>query len=105
MLVEQFSDFFDVEVPDSSELYQSKEIDLAELNYTAYELLLRLHPLREYDADLRDLNLRPDKSILFQKLRIDRPYRYEYPYISLNKTLLDEFNVFKKLGVKPLPSI
>ncbi len=102
MLVEQFSEFFDVEVPDSSMLYQPKEIDIADLNYTAYELLLRLHPLREYDADLRNLNLRPDKSILFQKLRTDRPYRYEYPYISLNETLLDEFNVLKKLGVKPL---
>jgi len=102
MLVEQFSDFFDVEVPDSSVLYLSKKIDLAELNYTAYELLLRLHPLREYDADLRNLNLRPDKSILFQKLRTDRPYRYEYPYISLDKTLLNEFNVLKKLGVKSL---
>ncbi|OAN62119.1 hypothetical protein A8B79_04035 [Balneola sp. EhC07] len=102
MLIEQFSEFFDVEVPDSSKLYRSKEIDLANLNYTAYELLLRLHPLREYDADLRDLNLRPDKSILFQKLRTDRPYRYEYPYISLDKTLLDEFNILKKLGVKPL---
>jgi erythronate-4-phosphate dehydrogenase len=102
MLVEQFSEFFDVEVPNSSKLYRSKEIDLADLNYTAYELILRLHPLREYDADLRDLNLRPDKSILFQKLRTDRPYRYEYPYISLDKTLLDEFNILKKLGVKPL---
>ncbi len=102
MLVEQFSEFFNVEVPDSSKLYRSKEIDLADLNYTVYELLLRLHPLREYDADLRNLNLRPDKSILFQKLRTDRPYRYEYPYISLDKTLLDEFNIFKKLGVKPL---
>lgn len=102
MLVEQFSEFFDVEVPDSSKLYRSKEIDLANLNYTAYELLLRLHPLREYDADLRNLNLRLDKSILFQKLRTDRPYRYEYPYISLDKTLLDEFNILKKLGVKPL---
>lgn len=101
MLVEQFSDFFDVEISDSSILYQSKNIDLADLNYTAYELLLRLHPLREYDADLRNLNLRPDKPILFQKLRTDRPYRYEYPYISLNKTLLNEFNVLKKLGVKP----
>lgn len=105
MLVEQFSDFFEIEVPDSSELYQSKEINLAELNYTAYELLLRLHPLREYDADLRNLNLRPDKSILFQKLRTDRPYRYEYPYISMDKTFLDEFKVLKKLGVTPLPSI
>ncbi|MBO6621400.1 MAG: hypothetical protein JJ892_01760 [Balneola sp.] len=79
-----------------------KEQAISDLNYTLLNLILRLHPIREYDADIRNICSRPDKAILFQKLRTDRPYRYEYPYISLDKTLLDEFKVLKKLGVKPL---
>jgi len=99
ILVQKFVDLFDLKMPDTQKLYSSKVLNIANLNYSFYELLLRLHPLREYDADIRDLCLRPDKAILFQKLRIDRPYRYEYPYIKLNKLNEPSNETLQKLGV------
>lgn len=99
MLVDQMSTIFNFEIPNTQKMYSHKQIDLADLTYSEYELLLRLHPLREYDADIRNLCLRPDKAVLFQKLRTDRPYRYEYPYLELNKYLIQQFKSLKKLGV------
>ena len=100
MLVEQLAGFFDFELPDFSELYFPKKLDIAHLNYSLYEFILRIHPLREYDVDIRELCLRPDKEILFQKLRTDRPYRFEFPYLKLSSELVNEFKVLNILGVK-----
>ena len=100
MLVEQMSEFFEISILDYSHLYEPKTLDIADLNYSLYELLLRLHPLREYDADIRDLCLRPDKSVLFRKLRNDRPLRFEYPYLNISDILLQEFEALVKLRVK-----
>lgn len=100
ILVQKLATAFDLKTPNSQEFYASKVLDIAHLDYSFYELLLRLHPLREYDADIRDLCLRPDKSILFQKLRTDRPYRYEYPFIELNKLNVPSEEHLQKLGVK-----
>ena len=99
MLVEQMGEFFGLSIPDYSHLYEPKTLDLADLNYSLYELLLRLHPLREYDADLRELCLRPDKSILFRKLRNDRPLRFEYSYIKMEESLLQMFSTLQQLGI------
>lgn len=99
ILVQKFVNIFDLRIPNAEKLYTSKVLDIANLNYSLYEMLLRLHPLREYDADIRDLCLRPDKAILFQKLRIDRPYRYEYPFIKLNKLNESSNETLQKLGV------
>ncbi len=100
ILTEKFIEFFDIEISHSQKLYAPKVIDIADLNYSFYELLLRLHPLREYDADIRNLCLRPDKAVLFQKLRTDRPYRFEYPYLKLNIVLMNELKTLTILGVE-----
>jgi len=100
MLAEKLSLFFEFDLPDYSCLYTPKRLDIANLNYSLYEFILRLHPLREYDADLRELCLRPDKKILFQRLRIDRPYRFEYPYLELCKNLINGLETLNILGVK-----
>jgi len=100
MLAEQMASIFNFDLPDFSELYSSKKLDIAVLNYSIYEFILRLHPIREYDADIRELCLRPDKKILFQRLRIDRPYRYEYPFLFLDRIDFPEMDKLKKLGVK-----
>lgn len=100
MLAEQMASIFHFDLPDFSKLYSLKKLDIATLNYSLYEFILRLHPLREYDADIRELCLRPDKKILFQRLRIDRPYRYEYPFLLLDKIDLPEIGKLKKLGLK-----
>ncbi|XWN38562.1 MAG: 4-phosphoerythronate dehydrogenase [Balneola sp.] len=105
ILAEKLADFFNLKLPDYSDLYTPKKMDIANLNYSLYELILRLHPLREYDADIRELCLRPDKAILFQKLRTDRDYRFEYPHISLKKSFLNKFVTLIKLGIKPCTNI
>lgn len=85
LLVEQFGKFHALKSNEFDELYHSKQVDLADLAYSLEDLLTRLNPILEYDAALRDLIGRPDKVALFSKLRTDRPYRYEYPYLEIKK--------------------
>ncbi len=83
MVCEELCHFFDLECPPTTNLYTIKELKPAHIKYTLEDWLLRLHPIKEYDAALRDLAKRPDKAILFQKLRTDRPYRFEYSYLQV----------------------
>lgn len=101
-LVEGISHQFKISHSVNDDLYTAKKMRFAELNYSLCELLLRLNPLREYDADLRNIAYRPDKPALFRKLRVDRPYRYEYPFIQINPKLLYKFETLSRLGIKPL---
>tara|TARA_R100001086_G_scaffold250085_1_gene193478 strand:+ start:4103 stop:5212 length:1110 start_codon:yes stop_codon:yes gene_type:complete len=100
ILAEKLCAFFKLTIPDYSYLYAAKKPELAHIKFSLYDLILRLHPLKEYDADIRDLCQRPDKDILFQKLRTDRPYRYEYPYLKLENGFLGKFSELKKLGLE-----
>lgn len=100
MICDKLCLHFGLTSPPTSTLYSSKDLKLAHLKYSLEELLLRLHPIKEYDAVLRDISKRPDKSSLFAKLRTDRPYRYEYGYLKLEKEFLNEFEDLNKLGVK-----
>lgn len=100
MICEELCIFFGLSCPPTKNLYPSKELILSHLSYSFEELLLRLHPIKEYDTALRDLTYRTDKSALFQKLRTDRPYRYEYGFLKLEKDFLNEFEDLKRLGVK-----
>jgi len=99
LVIEKISKISGFEIAPYQNLYSLKNLDLADLNYSDYELLLRLNPLREYDADLREIASRPDKITLFRKLRVDRPYRFEYPYTKINKNSNDAGSVLEKLGV------
>lgn len=99
ILAKKIGRFFDISIPDHSHLYKTKKLDIAHLEFSIYELILRLHPLRELDADMRELCLRPDKKKLFQKLRTDRPYRFEYPYLKLDSEFLNKFEDLIKLGL------
>ena len=100
MICNKLCSHFGLTSPSTSNLYTTKDLKFADLNYSFEDLLLRLHPIKEYDAVLRDITKRPDKSSLFAKLRTDRPYRYEYGYLKLEKEFLKEFEDLKKLGVK-----
>ena len=100
MLGVQLSDFFGLIPKHSTELYHLKTIDLAHINFSQEDLLHRLQPIREYDAALRDLINRPDKTALFRKLRIDRPYRYEFPFVRIREDVLEKLGTLQKLGVK-----
>ncbi|MFV1884141.1 MAG: 4-phosphoerythronate dehydrogenase [Balneola sp.] len=99
MVCEQLCHFFKLECPPTENLYPTKEIKAANLKYTLRDWLLRLHPIKEYDAALRDLAQRHNKAALFQKLRTDRPYRYEYGFLRLEPGFLNGFDELKKLGV------
>lgn len=100
MVCKKLCSFFKLECPSTENLYCIKEIKPAHLKYSIEDWLLRLHPIKEYDAALRDLAHRPDKDTLFQKLRTDRPYRYEYGFLKLETEFLNGFEDLKKLGVK-----
>ncbi|HCI70874.1 MAG TPA: hypothetical protein DHV30_09870 [Balneola sp.] len=85
--------------PANSKLIEKEQV-ISDLNYTLLNLILRLHPIKEYDADIRNISSRPDKAKLFQKLRTDRSYRFEYPFIRIDKKYILEFEILKKLGIK-----
>ncbi len=101
MICEKLCQFFGLKCPPTENLYQFKEIKPAHIQYSLVNWLLRLHPIKEYDAALRDLAKRPDKAILFQKLRTDRPYRFEYGFLKLEPEFLNGFEDLKKLGLNP----
>ncbi len=100
LLVEKFGEKFDLAMNHPVNLFKEKNLEIADLDYSLQELLLRLNPLKEYDVALRDLISRPDKEPLFKKLRVDRPYRYEYPYLRISETLLNKFEELKLLGLR-----
>lgn len=84
MVCEKLCRFFGLECPPTKNLYTIKELRPAHLKYSLKDWLLKLHPIKEYDAALRDLSHRQDKEVLFRKLRTDRPYRFEYSYLTVN---------------------
>ena len=55
--------------------------------------------IMEYDAALRDLIGRSDRTELFRKLREDRPFRFEYGYLSLDEPLIKDHPFLKVLGI------
>ncbi len=99
LLVEKLSEKFGIELESPTQLFEGKSLALADLDYSLRELLLRLNPLKEYDAALRDLISRPDKELLFSKLRVDRPYRNEYSYLKISNHLVDKFKELRLLGL------
>lgn len=102
MVCKKLCMFFGLTCPPIEELYETKSISLASLNYSFKDLLLRLHPIKEYDAVLRDLSYRSDKTKLFAKLRTDRPFRFEYSFLKLESDLLRSFEELKYLGFKEI---
>lgn len=92
--------FFDLQCPPTKNLYSFKDLKPAHIKYTLEDWLLRLHPIKEYDAALRDIAKRPDKATLFQKLRTDRPYRFEYGFMKLDSKFMNGFDDLKKLGIR-----
>lgn len=81
-----------------------KPVDLAHIHYNLTELITRLNPILEYDQALRDLSGRPDKALLFQNLRTEWPYRYEYQHLRIREEVLSSHTALKKLGVQSLAS-
>lgn len=102
IVCDKMADFFEIDraTPKYKNLTETK--DLAHIQYTLTNLLTRLHPIKGYDAALRDLIDRPDKAILFRNLRNEWPYRFEFPYIKIRNPLLKEFSELKKLGVQSI---
>jgi erythronate-4-phosphate dehydrogenase len=99
---DKLADFFGIDRAAPVYKNLTKTEDLAHIQYNLSDLLTRLHPIKGYDAALRDLMGRPDKGLLFRNLRNEWPYRFEYPYIKIRKPLLKEFPDLKKLGVKSI---
>lgn len=99
IVMAKFCEYFGLELPNTDHLYDTKHLELAHLKYDLEDLLLRLHPIKEYDAALRDLIGRKDKKELFAKLREDRPYRYEYTSLSVDPEFMDHREDLRLLGL------
>ncbi|MEX0845314.1 MAG: hypothetical protein WD022_08525, partial [Balneolaceae bacterium] len=104
IVCDKMADFFGIKPAIPKYKNVTKNMDLAHISFDLIKLLNRLHPIKDYDAALRDLIDRPDKKILFRKLRNEWPYRYEYSYIKIRKPLLQEFPDLVKLGISALNS-
>ncbi|MCH2448979.1 MAG: 4-phosphoerythronate dehydrogenase [Gracilimonas sp.] len=90
---------FDIEPAISKYKNISRTVDLAHISYNLTDILTRLHPIKGYDAALRDLFDRPDKKVLFRSLRNEWPYRFEYSFLKVRKEILLDFEQLKKLGI------
>ena len=99
IVVQKMLNHFGTESTIDQDLYQSKYVDLAHITFSDSQLLKRLHPIMEYDAALRDLIGRSDRTELFRKLREDRPFRFEYGYLSLDEPLIKDHPFLKVLGI------
>lgn len=95
----KFCKYFGLNIPECSHLYDIKHIQLAHLKYDLKDLILRLHPIKEYDAALHDLAGRVDKTKLFAKLREDRPFRYEYHSLTVDPETIKNMEELKILGL------
>ncbi len=98
-LLEKLAKELELTALNKDHLYTQKKIKLASLSYSLYEVLLRINPIKEYDAELREISSRSNKSLLFQKLRTDRPLRFEYPYLCLENNSFDSDEILKNLGI------
>ncbi|MBD3616132.1 MAG: 4-phosphoerythronate dehydrogenase [Gracilimonas sp.] len=102
IICDELAAFFDLEPAIPKYKNVSRTIDFAHIKYDLSKVLNRLHPIKEYDAALRDLFERPDKKVLFRNLRNEWPYRFEYEYLRIRKELTDKFPELRKLGVHPI---
>jgi len=104
MVGEGICKFFKLNLPDTNNIYKTKDIIPSIANYSILEMLQQLHPILEYDNALRDLLNHKNKAYKFRKLRTELPFQYEYGFLNANKEILTEFEDLKKLGVKFKPS-
>lgn len=99
IVCDKMAKYFDIEPALSKYKNVAKHEDLAHIKYNLTDILTRLHPIKGYDAALRDLFDRPDKNVLFRNLRNEWPYRYEYSYLKIRAELLKEFPELETLGI------
>ncbi len=78
---------------------QSIVVEPSETSLT--NILGACHPMIELDSALRRINDAPNRAALFAKLRTDRPYRFEYPFIRLKGIDLSNYPYLLQLGVRP----
>lgn len=82
-LVEQCCRYFELSYQRPGQFFRNKNISLSKKELTLTEILLKLHPVGEYDGALRKLIGKKDKAMLFSRLRTGHPLRFEYPNIEL----------------------
>lgn len=99
IVCDKMASYFDIEPAVSKYKNVSRNVDLAHIKYNLTGILTRLHPIKGYDAALRDLFDRPDKKVLFRNLRNEWPYRFEYPFLKIRREVLEEFPELQILGI------
>ncbi|HET8866664.1 MAG TPA: 4-phosphoerythronate dehydrogenase [Gracilimonas sp.] len=102
IVCDKLATHFDLDPTISKYKNVSKKVDLAHIKYDLTNILTRLHPIKGYDAALRDLFDRTDKKVLFRNLRNEWPYRYEYSFLKIRAELLDELPELEILGISRL---
>lgn len=98
LLTAQLYDLFEIQGGDASYPSPKKTISVKDTGSTS-DLLKTLHPIIEYHTDLISLFSKPDKEKKFNSLRVNRPYRFEYPCLELDIEVLKDFPFLEKLGI------
>ncbi|MCG8373941.1 MAG: hypothetical protein MI700_10425, partial [Balneolales bacterium] len=100
MICDQLCDFFQLPKPTSEAIFPEKKLSLTKQHYSLKEVLLQLHPIKEYHTLLLKLSTHKNKIELFKKLRTDHPFRFEYPSLRLEAAYFDDFSELVKLGIQ-----
>lgn len=80
--------------------YEIKSInnDLNDADFI--EILAQITPYLDYDRELRQIIDKEDVATNFNKLRVNRTYRFEFPYLIIPKDIVEAHSAFKKLFIK-----
>lgn len=102
-ICDEMTEFFALPAADKKTHNPSyKVVKIEDLNFTLSQLLTRLNPILGYQKAMLNLAEKPNKGFLFQELRNDWPYRYEYSSLKIRGKIPEKFSELKKLGVQSI---
>ncbi len=78
--------------------FQTPAADFDGMGFT--EILRHITPYKEYDKELRELLDKNGLANGFRDLRVNRKYRFEFPYLRLPKSTMEANVQLKKLFIK-----
>lgn len=105
MIVSQMSDYFDIK--DRKNIDKESVAlsgDVIEERHSIGEVLRKLHPVMDYDEKLMKLEglEKEQKGREFQKLRTNIPFRNEFQYLAVPRSIYERHMVLQELGFRCL---
>ena len=97
IICEKCCSFFDLKSLGNGSAYPSTKAEISDIPRSFSSLLTEINPIKKYDADLRDIQDKPQKTALFPRLRNDRKFRFEYGYLEFDELVTKKFPELKLL--------